>query len=94
MRGLYLALAVAGFVFPLTGRAAEAVAKSRAVCRMEDVRVSGHLGEKMSECLINNVKATDGSYLAAIFQKHEGTSDWRTEFWGTWSSPSSFPRRQ
>ncbi len=66
------------------GLAAEAAGKGRATCRMEDVRISGYLGEKMSACVANNVKTTDGSYLAGVFLKHEGTSDWRTEFWGKW----------
>ncbi len=66
------------------GLAAEGVAKGRVNCSMEDVRITGYLGEKMNACIRNNVKTTDGSYLAAIFQKHEGTSDWRTEFWGKW----------
>ena len=66
------------------GLAAEGVAKGRVNCSLEDVRITGYLGEKMNACIRNNVKTTDGSYLAAIFQKHEGTSDWRTEFWGKW----------
>jgi hypothetical protein len=57
---------------------------ARTVCRMEDVRIGGHLGAKMDACIRNNVKTTDGSYLAAVFQKHEGTRDWQTEFWGKW----------
>lgn len=38
----------------------------------------------MDACLARNVKVVDGSYLASVFQKHEGTSDWKTEFWGKW----------
>ena len=68
--------------------AAEGVDKGRVGCRMEDVRISGYLGEKLNACIVNNVKATDGAYLAGIFQKHEGTSDWRTEFWGKWMHSS------
>lgn len=56
----------------------------RSACRIEDVRIGGHLGSKMDACFANNVKTTDGSYLAAIFQKHEGTRDWQSEFWGKW----------
>jgi len=67
-----------------SGLAADDAGRSRATCRIEDVRLSGHLGEKMSACIANNVKTTDGSYLAAVFQTHEGTSDWKTEFWGKW----------
>lgn len=65
-------------------RGAEARDATRVGCRMEDVRISGHLGERMEACFLNNVKGTDGSYLAAVFQTHEGTHDWKTEFWGKW----------
>lgn len=64
--------------------AAEMPENDRAICRVEDVRIGGHLGEKMGQCFSNNVKATDGSYLAEIFKHHEGKNDWRSEFWGKW----------
>lgn len=56
----------------------------REVCRVEDVRLHGHLGARLDACFAHNVKTTDGAYLAGIFQKHDGTSDWKTEFWGKW----------
>lgn len=62
--------------------------KARVGCRIEDVRIGGFLGARMDACFTNNVETTDGSYLAAVFQKHEGTSDWRTEFWGKWMHSS------
>jgi len=79
-------VSVAAVVFGVSvvSRAAEARDVGRVTCRMEDVRIGGHLGARMEACFKNNVKTTDGSYLANIFQKHEGTSDWRTEFWGKW----------
>lgn len=68
--------------------AAGSADRERVGCRMEDVRIGGYLGHRMDACFSNNVGATDGSYLAAVFQKHEGTSDWRTEFWGKWMHSS------
>ncbi len=53
-------------------------------CRLEEVRIGGFLGAKLDACFANSVKATDGSYLAAVFEQHEGTRDWKTEFWGKW----------
>lgn len=69
-------------------RAADVPTILRVGCQIENVQIRGHLGDRMSACFTNNVKATDGSYLAAIFQKHEGTSDWRSEFWGKWMHTS------
>lgn len=57
---------------------------TRAACRIEDVRLGGYLGRRWEACLTKNVKTTDGDYLAAVFQKHEGVNDWRSEFWGKW----------
>lgn len=78
------AVAAAVCVCACGAGAAEPAAGGRVTCRIEDVRIGGYLGAKLDACFANNVKATDGSYLAAIFEKHEGTSDWKTEFWGKW----------
>jgi len=64
--------------------AAPSAAPARAACQIEDVRINGYLGARLDACFTNNVKNTDGTYLSAVFQKHEGTSDWRSEFWGKW----------
>ena len=81
----WLVLAVAVSASP---QAAECAGDVRSGCRIEDVKIGGYLGGKLDACFANNVKATDGSYLAAVFQKHEGTSDWKTEFWGKWMHSS------
>lgn len=83
MKSMFLKIAPVLFAVGL-GVAAESPPAKRSECRMEDVRIGGYLGSRMDACFEKNVKATDGSYLAAIFQKHEGTRDWQSEFWGKW----------
>lgn len=88
MKLLSLCLLPFLLVRPATAVAAEVAVKNRSTCRVEDVRIGGHLGRKLQACFTNNVKTTDGSYLASIFEKREGTSDWRSEFWGKWMHSS------
>lgn len=64
--------------------AAQAAQAARVCGSIEDLKLGGYLGARMDACFSNNVIATDSTYLAAVFQKHEGTNDWRSEFWGKW----------
>lgn len=63
---------------------AAGAAGARTICRPEDVRFGGYMGSRIDACITNNVKSTDGSYLAAVFEEREGTRDWKSEFWGKW----------
>lgn len=84
MKRLSVGLAALVVVFFCKAGAEEISGLGRVTCQIEDVKISGFLGSKLDACFAHNVMTTDGSYLAAVFQKHDGTSDWKTEFWGKW----------
>lgn len=51
---------------------------------LENCCVGGHVGLRLSQCFEHSVKANDSAALADVFTRHEGTCDWKGEFWGKW----------
>ena len=50
-----------------------------------DVRLKGHLGERLDRMIERHVAGTDVDYITACFQeKTERKGWWQTEFWGKW----------
>lgn len=65
--------------------AAASVAAAEMVSpKWSDVKVGGHLGQRLNECLERNVKTTDGIYLTDVFKSKAEKNTWQTEFWGKW----------
>jgi hypothetical protein len=51
---------------------------------LNDVRLSGRLGQAIDLCVKNRVMAQDGEHLVEPFRRRGETTCWSSEFWGKW----------
>jgi DUF1680 family protein len=51
---------------------------------VKKIEISGHLGNRINQCISNRIGSADISLLIEPFTKKNETHFWQSEFWGKW----------
>lgn len=51
---------------------------------VKQVKISGYVGTRITDCIEHRVKAQDVDHLVEPFRHQNEKSRWQSEFWGKW----------
>ena len=57
---------------------------SRQCSPVKQVKISGYVGTRITDCIEHRVKAQDVDHLVEPFRHQNEKSRWQSEFWGKW----------
>ena len=52
--------------------------------QVEQIKITGYLGQRMDECIEHRVKGQDVDHLVEPFRHQNEDHRWQSEFWGKW----------
>ena len=59
---------------------------------VKQVKISGYVGTRITDCIEHRVKAQDVDHLVEPFRHQNEKSRWQSEFWGKWiQGPRTVP---